>query len=144
MTDADVGLTEIEKSFAVELLTVNVNVVVCVAVVPVPVIVIVYVQAAVPAVVASVNVDEEPDVTVAGEKDAVTPLGSPLALSETDWALPEVVVVDTVAVVPEPGATVADVGLTATEKSFVVATGRTRQRRSAFRARSARRIRPRL
>ena len=64
--------------------------------------------------VASVNVDDEPDVTVAGENDAVAPDGSPLALSDTDWALPEVAAVETVAVVPAPGVTLADVGLTAT------------------------------
>jgi hypothetical protein len=39
MTLAEVGLTEIEKSLAVVLWTVNVNVVVCVALVPVAVIV---------------------------------------------------------------------------------------------------------
>jgi hypothetical protein len=39
--------------------------------------------------VAIVSVDEETAVTVAGEKDAVAPAGSPLALSDTDWALPD-------------------------------------------------------
>ena len=72
---------------------------------------------------AIVSADEEPAVIVAGEKDAVAPVGSPLALSDTDWALPDVTVVDTVSVAFEPGATVADVGLTATEKSFTVAAG---------------------
>jgi hypothetical protein len=73
--------------------------------------------------VAIVSVDEEPAVIVAGENDAVAPAGSPLALSDTDWALPDVTAVDTVAVAFEPGATVADVGLTATEKSLAVAAG---------------------
>jgi hypothetical protein len=87
------------------------------------VIVTVYVPTGVTVEVPIVSVDDEPEVTVAGENDAVAPDGSPLALSDTDWALPDVVAVDTVAVVPEPGATVADVGLTATEKLFVVAAG---------------------
>src|SRR5665213_209515 len=120
---AEVGLTAIEKSLAVALWTVNVNVVVCVVVVPVAVIVIGYVPVGVTVEVPIVNVDDEPDVTDAGEKDAVAPDGSPLALSDTDWALPDVVAVDTVAVAPLPGVTEADVGLTATEKSLLVATG---------------------
>lgn len=66
-----------------------------------------------------VNVDDPPDVTLVGANDAVAPDGSPLALSDTDSALPDVTAVETVALVPPPGATVADVGLTATEKSFV-------------------------
>ena len=56
--------------------------------------------------------------TLDGENDAVAPEGSPLALSETDCALPEVVAVDTVAVVPFPAVTVPEVGLTEIEKSF--------------------------
>ena len=72
---------------------------------------------------AIVSADEEPAVIVAGEKDAVAPVGSPLALSDTDWALPDVTAVDTVAVAFEPGATVADAGLTATEKSLTVEAG---------------------
>jgi hypothetical protein len=73
--------------------------------------------------VAIVSVDEEPAVIVAGEKDAVAPVGSPLALSDTDWALPDVTAVDIVAVAFEPGATVTDVGLTATEKSLTAVAG---------------------
>ena len=65
------------------------------------------------------SVDEPPLVTDAGENDAVTPLGRPLALSETVWAEPDVVAVDTVAVVPDPAVTVADDGLSEIEKSFV-------------------------
>ncbi len=61
--------------------------------------------------------------TVAGENDAVAPDGSPLALSDTDCGAARGDAVETVAVVPAPGATVADVGLTAIEKSFVVAAG---------------------
>jgi hypothetical protein len=122
-TLAELGLSETEKSLAVALRTVNVNVVVCVAVGPVAVIVMVYVPSGVTVEVPTVNVDDEPEVTEAGEKDAVAPDGSPLALSDTDWALPDVTVVETVAVVPAPGTTAADVGLTATEKSLVVVAG---------------------
>ena len=123
VTLLEVGLSETEKSLAVALRTVNVNVVVCVAVVPVAVIVTVYVPAGVELEVPIVNVDDEPAVIVAGAKDAVAPDGSPLALRETDCALPDVTAVETVAVVPAPGATVDDAGLTATEKSLAVATG---------------------
>jgi hypothetical protein len=120
---AELGLSETEKSLAVALRTVSVSVAVCDPVVPVAVIVIVYVPVGVTVEVPRVNVDDEPDVIVDGEKDAVAPDGSPLALSDSDSALPDVIVVDTVAVVRAPGATVADVGVTATEKSLLVATG---------------------
>ena len=120
---AELGLSETEKSLAVELLTVSVNVAVCVPVVPVAVIVTVYVPAGVELDVAIVKVDDEPDVIVAGEKDAVAPDGTPLAVSDTDSALPDVTAVETVAVALEPGATLADVGLTATEKSLLAVTG---------------------
>ena len=57
--------------------------------------------------------------TDAGENDAVAPAGRPLAQSDTDWALPEVVAVDTVAVVPLAGGDRARAsGSTAIEKSF--------------------------
>jgi hypothetical protein len=65
-----------------------------------------------------VSVDEEPELTVDGENDAVTPLGSPLALSETDSELPEVTAVETVAVALDPAVTLTFVGLTETEKSL--------------------------
>ena len=117
------GLTAIEKSFEVAFLTVSVNVVVCVADEPAPVIVTVYVPVSVELDVPSVSVADEPAVTVEGEKDAVAPLGSPVALSDTDWAEPDVTAVETVAVAPEPGETLAEVGLTASEKSFPVAAG---------------------
>jgi hypothetical protein len=65
----------------------------------------------------NVNVDDEPELTVDGENDAVTPLGRPLALSATDSELPEVTAVETVAVAFEPAATLTFVGLTETEKS---------------------------
>jgi hypothetical protein len=100
---------------------VSVNDVVCVADEPVPVIVSGYVPAAVELEVEIVSVDDEPAVTEDGENDAVAPLGRPLALSETVCAEPEVTAVETVAVVPEPAATDAEVGLTDSEKSFAAA-----------------------
>jgi hypothetical protein len=66
----------------------------------------------------NVSVEEEPELTVDGENDAVTPLGRPLALRETDCELPEVTAVETVAVAFEPAATLRFVGLTETEKSL--------------------------
>jgi hypothetical protein len=66
----------------------------------------------------TVIVDEEPAVTEDGEKLADAPLGSPLALSDTDCALPEVTAVETVAVVLEPAAMLREPGLTEIEKSF--------------------------
>ncbi len=118
VTLAEVGATEIEKSFAGRLVTVSDNVVVCVPVVPVPVIVTGYVPVAVDDPTVSVSVDDEPDVTVLGENDAVTPLGRPLALSDTDSALPEVTAVETVAVPFDPAATLSELGLTEIEKSL--------------------------
>jgi hypothetical protein len=99
-------------------LTVRENDVVCVAEEPVPVIVTEYVPAGVELEVEIVSVDEPPLVTDAGENDAVAPLGRPLALSETVWADPDVVAVETVALVPDPAVTVADDGLTEIEKLF--------------------------
>jgi hypothetical protein len=79
------------------------------------------VPAAVELEVEIVSVDDDPAVTEDGENDAVAPLGRPLALSETVCAEPEVTAVETVALVPDPAATDADVGLTESEKSFVAA-----------------------
>lgn len=119
-TLAEVGLSAIEKSFAVALWTVSVNVVVCDPVAAVPVIVIAYVPTGVTLEVPIVNVDDDPELTDVGENDVVAPDGNPLALSDTDSALPEVTAVETVAVAPPPGATDAEVGLTAIEKSLLV------------------------
>ena len=66
----------------------------------------------------NVSVDDEPELTVAGLNDAVTPLGRPLALSVTDSELPEVTAVEIVAVAFEPSATLTFVGLTEIEKSL--------------------------
>jgi hypothetical protein len=82
------------------------------------VIVTVYVPAGVELEVEIVNVDEPPLVTEDGENEAVAPLGRPLVLRETVCADPPVVVVETVADVPDPAVTVADDGLTEIEKSF--------------------------
>jgi hypothetical protein len=123
VTLPEFGLTATEKSFAGAVVTVRVSVVVCDPVVPVPVIVTGYVPVAVEDATASVSVDDEPDVTVLGENDAVAPLGNPLALNDTDSALPEVTAVETVAVPFDPRATLTEVGLTAIEKSLVVDVG---------------------
>lgn len=101
--------------------TVSENVVVCDADEPVPVMVSVYVPAAVELEVEIVSVDDEPAVTDAGENDAVTPVGRPVAPSETVCAEPDVTAVETVADVPDPALTDADVGLTDSEKSFAAA-----------------------
>jgi hypothetical protein len=77
-----------------------------------------YVPAGVELEVEIVIVDDPPAVTEDGENDAEAPLGRPLALSETVCAEPDVTAVETVALVPEPAVTVADVGLTEIEKSF--------------------------
>ena len=58
---------------------------------------------AVAAVVLMVSVDEAPEVTLDGLNVAVAPLGSPLALRLTVWAVPLVVVVLNVAVTEPPG-----------------------------------------
>ena len=68
-----------------------------------------------------VSVDDDPAVTEDGENDAEAPLGRPLAVSETVCAEPDVTAVETVAVVPEPAVTDADVGLTDSEKLFAAA-----------------------
>lgn len=65
--------------------------------------------------------DEEPAVTDDGENDAVTPVGRPVAPSETVCAEPEVTAVETVGVVPDPAVTDAELGLIDSEKSFAVA-----------------------
>ena|SRR6185312_6211342 len=64
-----------------------------------------------------VSVELPPAVTVAGENDPVTPLGSPETLSAIDCVLPLTAVVLTVYDVELPAATDADAGDTATVKS---------------------------
>jgi hypothetical protein len=119
VTAPDVGLTAIEKSFGGGVpLTVRLNDVVCEPDAAVPVIVIGYVPAGVEDDVENVTVEEPPEVTLAGENDADAPDGSPLALSETDCALPDVVAVETVALVPLPAVTVPEAGLTEIKKPF--------------------------
>src|SRR5262249_53293889 len=55
-----------------------------------------------------------------GAKPTLTPAGAPEADRLTDWALPEVTAVPTVAVVEPPAVTEPDEGDSETEKSFVV------------------------
>jgi hypothetical protein len=99
-------------------LTVRLNVVVCEPDAAVPVIVTGYVPAGVEADVVIVSDDELPVVTLDGVNVAFAPLGSPLAESATDCALPDLIAVETVAPAGLPAVTVPDVGLTAIEKSF--------------------------
>jgi hypothetical protein len=103
-----------------EVLTDREKLVLCVADVPVPVIVIGYVPAWVVDAVLRVSVDEPPDVTEVGLKEADTPAGRPDAESATVCAEPEVTVVETVVVVDCPAVTVPAVGLSEMEKSFVL------------------------
>src|SRR5215510_12134109 len=65
-------------------------------------------------------VDEPPAVTEVGLKLTVTPEGTPEADRLTDWALPEVTAVPTVAVVEPPAVTEPEDGDSVTEKSFWV------------------------
>src|SRR5262245_10974733 len=67
-----------------------------------------------------VSVELPPAVTVVGENEPVTPLGSPETLSAIDCVLPLTAVVVTVYCVELPTETVADDGDTATVKSGVV------------------------
>ncbi|WP_239097640.1 hypothetical protein, partial [Asanoa ferruginea] len=64
---------------------------------------------------AIVNVDEPPEVTVAGAKLAVAPAGRPLAANDTDWVGP-VLLVLTVAVAEPPITTPPEFGATDTVK----------------------------
>src|SRR6266508_4322951 len=65
-----------------------------------------------------VIVDEPPEVTDGGLNDALAPLGTPLADSDTVCALPEVVAVLTVALVEPPAVTAPEPGETEMEKSL--------------------------
>src|SRR4051812_14780238 len=87
---------------------------------PVPVTVMVYEPGEAAVVVATVMVDDPPDVTDAGLKLTETPAGAPELVSVTVCALPEVVAVLTVEVAEDPGLTVPAVGLSASEKSLAV------------------------
>jgi hypothetical protein len=79
-----------------------------------------YTPAVVADVLDSVRVLPPPAVTDAGLKDAVTPAGTPEALSATDSAVPETSEVPTVVVAAEPAVTEPEAGEVAIEKSFVV------------------------
>ena len=121
VTVADDGLAAIEKSFAAGAFTVSETDVVCVAEVPVPVMVIGYVPAGVDDAVDKVSVEDPPELTEVGLNVAEAPAGRPDADNATDCADPAVVVVEIVEVAELPAVTVADAGLAASEKSFVVA-----------------------
>jgi hypothetical protein len=118
VTAPEAGLVVSEKSLAGALVTLRLSVAVCDPDAAVPVIVTLYVPAAADDDAVSVNVDDEPELTDEGENDAVTPVGRPVALSETDSEVPDVTAVETVALPLEPAATLRFVGLTATEKSL--------------------------
>ncbi len=75
----------------------------------------VYVPGAAEAVVDTVMVALLPEVTDEGLKETETPAGAPVADSATDWPLPLVTVVETVAVVELPGWTLPEEGPTAME-----------------------------
>ena len=68
-----------------------------------------------------VSVEDPPVVTDDGLKDAVAPLGRPVADNATDCVLPEVSAVLIVVDAPAPAATESDVGLALIEKSLAVA-----------------------
>jgi len=74
-------------------LTVNETVVLCEILAPVPVIVTVAAPVVAVALAVSVSVELPPLVTEVGLNEAVTPPGSPLAESATDWAEPLVIAV---------------------------------------------------
>jgi hypothetical protein len=105
------------EAHEVEPFTVSAKVVLWVADVPVPVIVMLYVPDGVDADVVIERVDEPPEVTVEGDSEELAPAGRPLADNDTDWAAPEVVLVETVALAEPPAATAAEAGLTDIEKS---------------------------
>jgi hypothetical protein len=98
------GWARIEKSFFPPDtdFTVKVTVVVWVADAPVPVTVIVDAAVGVESEVVIVSVELPPAVTLVGLNEALAPLGSPLALKETDWAEPLVNAVEIVLVPLEP------------------------------------------
>ena len=70
-----------------------------------------------PEVVETRIVELEPEVTVDGLKETLTPGGVPVAVSDTCWALPVTVVVLTVALTADPASTLPLAGLRASEKS---------------------------
>jgi len=119
LTVTDVGLADMEKSLGAAPLTTSDTVVEWVALAPVPVIVIVLVPAGVDGDVPSVSVEPDPDDTVDGLNDAVTPFGRVPTLSDTLCDDPLVTAVEIVLVPLPPGLTVTDVGLADIEKSLV-------------------------
>jgi len=97
---------------------VTATVVACEPEAAVPVTVSVKLPAAVAVVVEMVKVELAPEVTEAGENEAVTPAGAPEAVSEIVCALPEVVALLMVTEPENPAAMLTLVGLAAMEKSL--------------------------
>jgi hypothetical protein len=102
---------------AAAVLTVREKVVAWVAPVPVPVTVMGYVPAGVADEVVSVIRELPPEVTEDGENPTVVPVGRPVAVSPTVWAVPEMVAVLMVLVADDPATAVPEVGVAAMEKS---------------------------
>jgi hypothetical protein len=115
----ELGDAVMAKSSVTTALTVSATVVVWVAADPVPVMTRVDVPAGVPVDVVTVMVELCPDVIEAGLKDTVAPLGVPLAVSVTVWALPLVSAVTIEVVTDWPAVTEADEGTELMAKSSV-------------------------
>ena len=114
--------------FELGAVTVSDTVVLCVADVPVPVTVTVLVPVGVDAAVAMVSVELPPELTLAGLKEAVAPLGKPLALSATGCAVPDVTAVLIVDVPLEPCVILRLDGFAAIEKSLATVVTATSSR----------------
>jgi hypothetical protein len=111
------GFAEIVYFDCVVLLTVSDTVVECDRLPLVPVIVIEYVPAAVPEATVNVAVELPEPLTDVGLNATVTPLGMPLAESETAEANPSTAPIVTVDVPFAPGATVSEPGFAEIVKS---------------------------
>jgi hypothetical protein len=116
-TDTLLGFALIEKSFGAGV-TVSVTVVLWVALGAVPVTVTEYVPVAVLAPTLNVSVELPPAVTAPGLKDAVAPVGKPLALSVTLSGEPLITAVEVVDVPLLPWTTDTVLGVALIEKSF--------------------------
>jgi hypothetical protein len=88
---------------------------------PVPVTVMVEGPIGVDVEVVTDMVELCPALSTCGLNDTRAPDGAPVALSDTDWLDPLVMVVEMVLVVPDPAVTVADAGLVEMEKSLATA-----------------------
>jgi hypothetical protein len=113
----ELGDAVMAKSSVTTAMTVSDTVVVWVADDPVPIMTRVDVPAGVPVDVVTVSVELCPDVIEAGLKDTVAPLGVPLPVSVTAWALPPVTLVLMVVVVVCPAVTDVEDGAELIAKS---------------------------